>query len=51
MPAGTRTGIWVRTLLDEDTDVKPESALLESVLRLFSWDAATDALMKAMRLP
>ena len=42
---------WSRALLDDGTYRQPDRALLESALRLFSWNAATDALMKAMGLP
>ncbi len=41
---------WSRALLYDGTYKQPDRALLESALRLFSWDAATDALMNAMGL-
>lgn len=41
---------WRRALLDAATYRKPDEQRLESSLRPFSWDSATEALLKAMEL-
>lgn len=42
---------WRRALLDDATYAKPDRALLDASLRDFSWDLATEALLKVMGLP
>ena len=41
-------GAWRRALLDEASYAPPDAAALEKALRPFSWDLATEALLKGM---